>query len=173
MSSFMRSMSAGSYAILNAHSRIPLRAISDGQGRHLGMEAGVHPLRSEIEVEVLTLRHRCNGLEAAAVNTMGGRFSSSSTVSGVNPKASGGVVAGEVEAAVVDPDGPHAVQEIGGQPRHHVGDARRAAHAEDGEEAGAPELAVQPQLAARGVEEAAEVDVVAARLEGGLHRARG
>ena len=52
----------------------------------------------------------------------------------------------------------------------HVRRPRRAPHPQDGQPPPAPELAVARELAARRVEEAPEIDVVAARGQGGVHR---
>ena len=75
----------------------------------------------------------------------------------------------EVGAAVVELDGRDLAQRIGRGAGQDVHDARCAAHAEHREESRPTKLGVACELLPRGVEEPAQVEVVAAGPQGRVH----
>ena len=146
-----------------------LAPVGEGQRRDLGVQAEAHALGSELEAEVLVSRKRGHAAEAATIEHH--RAKRELVEDGGRREGEGQRrhMAREVGAAVVDADRAHAAKRIGGGPGQDVGDAGRAAHAEDGQEAGAAEIAVAAELPTGGVEEAAQIEVVAARAERRLH----
>ena len=142
-------------------------AVAEGarERRDLRVQRRVHVLRALPEGVVLRERQRRDRAEAAAGEDDRRLHELVDYGRGGEPEGHGRVVARVVGAAVVDADRIHALQAARGHDRHQVRDPGCAAHAQHGQQARAAELRVERQLPPRHVEEPAQVDVVAARVE--------